>query len=88
MKSILVRDDPRTGSTTLASPLAKLGVQSDLTIVKKICGVPDDFMLEQLVALWNQTYDLTWLLAGNDPTKSGRNTFHFSELGINKVITR
>jgi len=86
MKTILLKDNHETGSTTLAHPLSTPGKQNETVSVKEIRNVPDDFPLAKLAQLWNRTTDLTWLGRDKDPMSGGRFTFDFAEIGEGRII--
>lgn len=67
---------------SLANPLAQLGNNADAsTQIRQINNVPDDVPDSQVVALWRNTADITWMGG-----REGRLEFDYSELGIGKII--
>lgn len=85
MKTILLKDNHVTGTSTLASPFAKPGKQNNDITIKAIHEVPDNFLPQDLCQLWNRTCDLTGFFK-KDPMADGRFDFKFSELGEGRMI--
>ena len=69
-------------TVSLAHPQAKLGNgRNAVTQIRQINNVPADVPDSQVVALWRNTADITWMGG-----REGRLEFDYSELGIGKII--
>ncbi len=88
MRTVLVKDNHSTGNTSLADPRARPGKLSDSVTAKRIHGVPDNVTAAEVVLLWSQTSDLTWLGGEGDTLSRGRFEFEFSELGIGRILMK
>lgn len=92
MKTILLKDNHETGSTSLADPRAKPGIvrmEPALITIKEIKNVPDDFSLAKLTQLWNRTCDCTWIKNCEKlGAYVGRYSFDFAELGEGRIILK
>jgi|GEM_PF-1599854 len=88
MKTILIRDDHDCGSSSLANPLARPGKLNDAVTLKRIRGVPDSVTASEVVLLWSQTADLTWLDGEGDTLSRGRFEFEYEELGAGRILMK
>ena len=84
MKMIKVKTvcGKNSARTTLAHPLARLGDTVDYAIqIRKINNIPDGVKNVDVVRLFEQTADVTYL------SGKPRLEFDYSELGIGRIIT-
>lgn len=80
MRTIKVKTTEASGGQcTLQHPGAPLG-NCGRVISYQITEIPDNVGTPEVVKLFNETTDLTWL--GNP-----RHAFRFSELGVGKIIS-
>jgi hypothetical protein len=80
MRHVKVQFIPAAFRSLLANPLADLGPEGE-TRVQEVRNVPDDVSNADLLRLWDQTCDATWLGDG-----AGRLSFEYGELAPGKII--
>ncbi len=79
MRTVKVKFVPEAMRSILAHPLAPLGGD-----VKEIREVPDHVSNNDLLCLWDQTADATWIGNGGN----GRLSFTYSELAPGKLLRK
>jgi hypothetical protein len=82
MRKVKVKFSPTSLRSLLANPLAILGQQGE-TRIQEVRNVPDDVSNSELLRLWDQTCDATWL-----GDSAGRLSFDYRELAPGKIISK
>jgi hypothetical protein len=81
MRNVKVKFSEGAVRSLLANPLAPLGGRAR---VQEIRDVPDNVSNADLLRLWDQTIDCTWL--GDYDQRQGRLSFAYSELSPGRII--